>query len=140
MTGCLFCCRACLELPRPRPSRETIGNIFTSNFKTCCISIINPHFRFIKKTLGHEAEGTNAAKKLEKVHKTNNDGQTGRDNRDGDKIHQSRNDSNDTQPTSQRFFSQLNRREVEGLIRKYQVDLAMWGYSPQKYLEFAIQQ
>ena len=113
--------------------------IFSRPISHIFISIINlPHFRFIKRTLGHEAEGTDKAKKLEKVHKTNNNDQTGCDN--DDKIHQSRNDSKDTPPTSQRFFSQLDRREVEGLIRKYQVDLAMFGYSPQKYLNFARQQ
>ena len=97
------------------------------------ISIINRLFRFIRKTLGHEKkEGSKAVKKLEKVHKTTN-GQTGRDIGDD-----RRQRTSDTLPTSQRFFSQLDRKDVEGLIRKYQVDLAMWGYSPQKYLEFAI--
>ena len=89
---------------------------------------MSPHFRFIRKTLGHEEEeGSKRAEKLEKVHKTKN-GQTGQDIGD---------DGDDTLPTSQSFFSQLDRKDVEGLIEKYQVDLAMWGYSPQKYLDFA---
>ena len=104
-----------------RDSRNFIHVLFCALF----IQVINPHFRFIRKTLGHEEkEGVKTGKKLEKVHKT------GQDNR--------LQSSSETLPTSQRFFSQLDREDVEGLIRKYEVDLAMWGYSPQKYLEFAI--
>ena len=92
-----------------RDSRKTI-DIF--------IFTINCLFRFIRKTLGHEEE--ERTKTLENIHKTKNGS-------DGDV----------TLLPSQRFFSQLERKEVEGLIQKYQIDLEMWGYSPQKYLEFA---
>ena len=94
-----------------RDSRKTI-DIF--------IFTINCLFRFIRrrKTLGHEEEET--TKTLENIHKTKNGS-----------------DGNSTLLPSQRFFSQLERKEVEGLIQKYQIDLEMWGYSPQKYLEFA---
>ena len=37
---------------------------------------------------------------------------------------------------SQRFFSQLEKKGG-GSDQKHQIDLEMWGYSPQQYLEFA---
>ena len=102
------------SLQRPRPLRETAGKQIFDIF----IFTINCLFRFIRKTLGHEEE--ERTKTLENIHKTKNGS-------DGDV----------TLLPSQRFFSQLERKEVEGLIQKYQIDLEMWGYSPQKYLEFA---
>ena len=76
-------------------------------------------FRFTRKTLGHDEE-EERTETLEIIHKTKNGS-------DGDV----------TLLPSQRFFSQLERKEVEGLIQKYQIDLEMWGYSPQQYLKFA---
>jgi len=76
--------------------------------------------RFIRKTLGHDEEEKKRA--LEKIHKTKN-ASTG--------------DSENTILPSQRFFSLLRRKDVEGLIQKYRIDLEMWGYSPQQYLDWA---
>ena len=126
-------CRPCNLLYTIVAKTETIERDSRKNTHFQFIKVINPCFRFIRETLGHEKERDDIAKKLEKVHKTNNDDQTGLDNGEGS--HPS--DSDDTLPASQRFFSQLERKEVEGLIQKYQIDLAMWGYSPKNYLEFA---
>ena len=97
-------------------------------------TIINPLFRFIRETLGYEVEEANTSENLEKVHKTQN-GQISGDN--GDHINQSSNNSDNSLPLSQRFFSLLQREDVEGLIQKYQIDLEMWGYSTQQYLELS---
>jgi len=78
--------------------------------------------RFIRKTLGHEEEEEERSETLEKIHKTKNGSNADREN---------------TLLPSQRFFSTLKRKEVEGLIQKYQIDLEMWGYSPQQYLDLA---
>ena len=83
--------------------------------------------------LGHKVEGANTSENLEKVHKTKN-GQISGDI--GDQRNRSSNGSDNTLPFSQRFFSLLQRNEVEGLIQKYQIDLQMWGYSTQEYLEY----
>ena len=99
------------SLQRPRPSRGTAGKQIFDIF----IFTINCLFRFIRKTLGHEEE--ERTKTLENIHKTKNGS-------DGDV----------TLLPSQRFFSQLERKEVEGLIQKYQIDMEMWGYSPSSVL------
>ena len=116
---------------RKQPTNSTFGKGPTPTL-ILQLLVINPCFRFIRKTLGHkEQEGNKTAKKLEKVHTT----KTGQDIGDKRQYQSSR----DTlSSSSQRYFSQLERKDVEGLIQKYQVDLAMWGYSPQKYLDFAI--
>jgi len=78
--------------------------------------------RFIRKTLGH-AESDEERRTLGKVHKTKNVSSTG--------------DSENALLPSQRFFSQLKKSDVEGLVQKYQIDLLMWGYSPQQYIDLA---
>ena len=83
------------------------------------ISIINRLFRFIRKTLGHDEE-EEKERALEKMHKTK-------------KVSSGEN----SLLPSQRFFSLLKRKDVEGLVQKYQIDLDMWGYSPQQYLDWA---
>ena len=120
------------SLLRLRPLRGTAGNIFPR-----FIPIINPVFRFIRKTLlGHEEEGTDTSKILKNLPNNQNGQNSGTDI--GDHRHQRINGSDDTLPAiSQKFFSQLERKEVEGLIQKYQIDLEMWGYSPQPYLELS---
>ena len=70
--------------------------------------------------LGHDEEEKGRA--LEKIHKTKNGSNAATEN---------------TLPPSQRFVSLLKRKEVEGLIQIYQIDLQMWGYSPQQYLDWA---
>ena len=83
------------------------------------ISIINRLFRFIRKTLGHDEE-EEKERALEKMHKTK-------------KVSSGEN----SLLPSQRFFSLLKRRDVERLIEKYRIDLEMWGYSAQQYLDLA---
>jgi len=75
--------------------------------------------RFIRKTLGHDEE-EEKERALEKMHKTK-------------KVSSGEN----SLLPSQRFFSLLKRKDVEGLVQKYQIDLDMWGYSPQQYLDWA---
>ena len=86
------------------------------------LSITIIFFRFIRKTLGH-AESDEERTTLGKVHKTKNVSSTG--------------DSENALLPSQRFFSQRKKSDVEGLVQKYQIDLQMWGYSPQQYLDLA---
>ena len=93
--------------------KQILSNLWHFHLHYNCL------FGFTRKTLGHDEE-EERTETLEIIHKTKNGS-------DGDV----------TLLPSQRFFSQLERKEVEGLIQKYQIDLEMWGYSPQKYLEFA---
>ena len=93
-------------------------------------TIINPLFRFIRETLGYEVDGANTSENLEKVHKTQN-GQISGDI--GDHRNRSSYGSDNAMPLSQRFFSLLQRKAVEG----YKIDLEMWGYSTQQYLELS---
>ena len=87
---------------------------------------ISTFFRFIKARLGH----SDGDKNLEEVHKTKNNQAS--DNNDKEK-----NSDVVQKSASQGFFSQLEREAVEGLIQKYHIDLAMWGYKTQEYLDRA---
>ena len=93
------------SLPRLRPLRERAGNALKSNVLHFFL-IVNRLFRFIRKSLGHNEEEKGRTKTLEKIHETKN-GSNG--------------DSENTLPPSQRFFSLLKRKEVEGLIQIYQI-------------------
>ena len=93
---------------------------------------ISTFFRFIKARLGH----SDGDKNLEEVHKTKNNQAS--DHNDKEQAQAVKNSDVVQKPASQRFFSQLEREAVEGLIQKYRIDLAMWGYQTQEYLDRAI--
>ena len=92
---------------------------------------ISTFFRFIKARLGH----SDGDKNLEEVHKTKNNQAS--DHNDKEQAQAVKNSDVVQKPASQRFFSQLEREAVEGLILKYHIDLAMWGYQTQEYLDRA---
>ena len=92
---------------------------------------ISTFFRFIKARLGH----SDGDKNLEEVHKTKNNQAS--DHNDKEQAQAVKNSDVVQKPASQRFFSQLEREAVEGLILKYHIDLAMWGYKTQEYLDRA---
>ena len=92
---------------------------------------ISTFFRFIKARLGH----SDGDKNLEEVHKTKNNQAS--DHNDKEQAQAVKNSDVVQKPASQRFFSQLEREAVEGLIQKYHIDLAMWGYETQEYLDRA---
>ena len=92
---------------------------------------ISTFFRFIKARLGH----SDGDKNLEEVHKTKNNQAS--DHNDKEQAQAVKNSDVVQKPASQRFFSQLEREAVEGLIQKYHIDLAMWGYQTQEYLDRA---
>ena len=92
---------------------------------------ISTFFRFIKARLGH----SDGDKNLEEVHKTKNNQAS--DHNDKEQAQAVKNSDVVQKPASQRFFSQLEREAVVGLIQKYHIDLAMWGYKTQEYLDRA---
>ena len=92
---------------------------------------VSTFFSFIKARLGHP----DGDKKLEEVHKTKNNQAS--DNNDKEEAQAVKNSDVVHKSASQRFFSQLKREAVEGLIQKYHIDLAMWGYKTQEYLDRA---
>ena len=72
---------------------------------------------------------------MEEVHKTKNNEAS--DNNDKEEAQVVKNSDVVQKSASQGFFSQLEREAVEGLIQKYHIDLAMWGYETQEYLDRA---
>ena len=92
---------------------------------------ISTFFSFIKARLGH----SDGDKNLEKVHKTKNNEAS--DNNNKEEAQAVKNSDVVQKSASQGFFSQLEREAVEGLIQKYHIDLAMWGYKTQEYLDRA---
>ena len=92
---------------------------------------ISTFFRFIKARLGH----SDGDKNLKKVHATKNNQAS--DHKDKEQAQAVKNSDVVQKSASQRFFSQLEREAVEGLILKYHIDLAMWGYKTQEYLDRA---
>ena len=92
---------------------------------------ISTFFSFIKARLGH----SDGDKNLEKVHKTKNNEAS--DNNNKEEAQAVKNSDVIQKSASHRFFSQLEREAVEGLIQKYHIDLAMWGYKTQEYLDRA---
>ena len=92
---------------------------------------VSTFFSFIKARLGH----SDGDKNLEKVHKTKNNEAS--DNNNKEEAQAVKNSDVIQKSASHRFFSQLEREAVEGLIQKYHIDLAMWGYKTQEYLDRA---
>ena len=92
---------------------------------------ISTFFSFIKARLGY----SDGDKNLEEVHKTKNNEAS--DNNDKEEAQVVKNSDVVQKSASQGFFSQLEREAVEGLIQKYHIDLAMWGYETQEYLDRA---
>ena len=92
---------------------------------------LSTFFSFIKARLGH----SDGDKNLEEVHKTKNNQASDHNEKEQDQA--VKNSDVVQKSASQRFFSQLEREAVEGLIQKYHIDLAMWGYKTQEYLDRA---
>ena len=92
---------------------------------------VSTFFSFIKAKLGHP----DGDKNLEEVHKTKNNQAS--DHNDKEQAQAVKNSDVVQTSASLGFFSQLKREAVEGLIQKYHIDLAMWGYKTREYLDRA---